>query len=44
MDKKEVSLGGEAVRLTASKVITMVVSLVCTMLLSRFRTVGAYGI
>lgn len=43
MRKKEVSLGGEAVRLTASKVITMVVSLACTMLLSRFRTVEEYG-
>lgn len=37
------SLGGDAVRLTASKVITLVITTLTTMLLSRFRTFEEYG-
>ncbi len=37
------SLGGEAVRLTLSKVITLCITMVTTMLLSRFRTTEEYG-
>lgn len=37
------SLGGEAVRLTLSKVITLCITMITTMLLSRFRTTEEYG-
>ena len=37
------TLGGEAVRLTASKAITAIISLATSMLLSRFRTTEEYG-
>ena len=40
---KKPSLGGDAVRLTLSKVISLCITMVCTMLLSRFRTVEEYG-
>lgn len=41
--KKNSGLGGDVVRLTASKMIVMFISLVSGMLLSRFRTVEEYG-
>lgn len=41
--KKKASLGGDALRLTLSKVITLCISMACTMLLSRFRTTEEYG-
>ena len=37
------TLGGDAVRLTASKIITLIITMVTTMLLSRFRTIHEYG-
>lgn len=37
------TLGGDAVRLTISKVITLCITMVTTMLLSRFRTLEEYG-
>ena len=43
MGNKTTSLGGEAVRLTTSKVLTMLISLATGMLLSRFRTFEEYG-
>ena len=43
MKQLKSSLGGDAVRLTISKIITLCISMVCTMLLSRFRTVEEYG-
>ncbi len=43
MSNRKTSLGGEAVRLTASKVITLAISMCTTMLLSRFRTLEEYG-
>ena len=41
--KRKTSLGGDALRLTLSKVITLCISMACTMLLSRFRTTEEYG-
>lgn len=41
--KQKNSLGGDALRLTLSKIITLCISMACTMLLSRFRTVEEYG-
>lgn len=38
------SLGGDVVRLTMSKVITLVVTMITSMLLARFRTKEEYGI
>ncbi|PKM69635.1 MAG: hypothetical protein CVU94_02900 [Firmicutes bacterium HGW-Firmicutes-19] len=43
MKKTSVTLGNDALRLTASKVITMIISMISAMLLSRFRTLGEYG-
>lgn len=40
---KQVSLGGEAIRLTGSKLITLIITMLTTMLLSRFRTFEEYG-
>ena len=40
---KSESLGRSTVTLTASKIITLIVSMCATMLLSRFRTVEEYG-
>ena len=40
---KKPSLGGEAVRLTLSKVITLCVTTATTMMLARFRTTEEYG-
>lgn len=37
------TLGGDAVRLTTSKIITLCITMVTTMLLSRFRTLDEYG-
>lgn len=37
------SLGGDAVKLTFSKIVTLCISMVSTMLLSRFRTLEEYG-
>lgn len=41
--KERNTLGGEAVRLTISKVVTAAISMVMAMLLSRFRTTEEYG-
>lgn len=41
--RQNASLGGEAVRLTASKIITLCISTATTMLLSRFRSLEEYG-
>ena len=41
--KENPTLGSEAVRLTLSKVITLCITLVTTMLLSRYRTTEEYG-
>jgi O-antigen/teichoic acid export membrane protein len=41
--KKKQTLGGDVVKLTLSKVITAAISMGCTMLLSRFRTLDEYG-
>ena len=41
--RKDSSLGGEAVRLTISKVITLCITMGTSMLLSRFRTFEEYG-
>ena len=38
-----ITLGGEAVRLTFSKIITLIITMATTMLLSRFRTLEEYG-
>ena len=45
MESKEKSnrIGSDAVKLTGSKVITMLIALVSSMLLSRFRTLTEYG-
>lgn len=43
MSNQKASLGAEAVRLTASKVITLIISMLTTMLLSRFRSLEEYG-
>lgn len=40
---KNTSLGSDAVKLTTSKIIVLVISLVSGMLLSRFRTLEEYG-
>lgn len=37
------SLATDAIKLTTSKIITMAISMVCAMLLSRFRTLEEYG-
>ncbi|OMD89414.1 oligosaccharide flippase family protein [Paenibacillus odorifer] len=42
-NSKNTSLGGDALKLTASKVIAMCISMVIAMLLSRFRTLEEYG-
>lgn len=41
--KNKASLGGDAVKLTVSKMIVLLISMVTAMLLSRFRTVEEYG-
>lgn len=41
--KRNDTLGHEAVRLTTSKVITMVITLITSMLLARFRSLEEYG-
>lgn len=45
MERKRVntSLGGDALRLTISKVLTLCITMVTTMLLARFRTLEEYG-
>ena len=43
MDSNKVTLGGETVRMTISKVITLCVTMLTSMLLSRFRTYEEYG-
>lgn len=45
MDSKreKTSLGGDALRLTISKVLTLCITMVTTMLLARFRTLDEYG-
>lgn len=40
---KKFRIGNDAVKLTASKIITLLISLVSNMLLSRFRTLTEYG-
>lgn len=40
---KKTSIGGAAVKLTVSKMIVLLISMVTAMLLSRFRTVEEYG-
>lgn len=42
-NESQPSLGGEAVRLTASKIIALVITMLTTMLLTRFRTFEEYG-
>lgn len=42
-EKKRPGLGGEAVKLTISKVITLVISMITGMLLVRYRTLNEYG-
>lgn len=42
-NRKQTSLGGDAVRLTTSKFISLAITMVTTMLLSRFRTYAEYG-
>ena len=42
-NEKSTSLGGDVVRLTTSKVITLCITMVTTMMLSRFRTLNEYG-
>lgn len=41
--RAQASLGGEAVRLTVSKIITLCITMATTMMLSRFRTLEEYG-
>lgn len=41
--KNQSTLGGDAVKLTASKIVTSLISIVSAMLLSRFRTLDEYG-
>lgn len=41
--RKKTTLGGDAVRLTTSKVLTMCITMVTSMLLARFRTLEEYG-
>lgn len=43
LGRKKTSIGGDAVRLTVSKAITLGIGLVTSMLLSRFRTLEEYG-
>ena len=43
LGRKKTSIGGDAVRLTVSKVVTLGIGLVTSMLLSRFRTLEEYG-
>lgn len=43
MIKSSSSLGGDAIKLTVSKVITLGISMITAMLLSRFRTLEEYG-
>ncbi len=40
---KETTLGGDAIRLTLSKIVTLCITLATTMLLSRFRSFQEYG-
>lgn len=42
-NRKQITLGGEAIRLTTSKIITMAITMATVMLLSRFRTFEEYG-
>ena len=41
--RKATTLGGDAVRLTTSKIMTLAISMLSTMLLARFRTLTEYG-
>ena len=43
MENTSNSLGKDAIGLTASKVITLAISMISAMLLSRFRTLEEYG-
>lgn len=43
MNRGNTTLGGDAVRLTISKVVTMCITMAISMLLSRFRTTEEYG-
>ena len=43
MKGKKTTLGGNIIRLTSSKVITLVISTISAMLLARFRTLEEYG-
>ena len=43
MKQSTPSLGGDVIRLTLSKIISLCISMACTMALSRFRTVEEYG-
>lgn len=43
MEEKGVKVGNEAVKLTASKLITTLIGLISAMLLSRFRTLAEFG-
>ncbi|MTI70086.1 MAG: polysaccharide biosynthesis protein [Firmicutes bacterium] len=40
---KKNELGNDAIRLTSSKIVTMIISMIMAMLLSRFRTLEEYG-
>lgn len=42
-DNRQATIGGDAVRLTSSKIITLCITMVTAMLLSRFRTLEEYG-
>lgn len=42
-NNQSTTLGGDAIRLTGSKIITLVITMLTTMLLSRFRTKTEYG-
>lgn len=41
--EKKSSVGGEVILLTLSKVVTLLITTITTMLIARFRTVGEYG-
>lgn len=43
-DKKKTTLGGDVVRLTSSKVITLCITMLTGMMLARFRTIEEYGV
>lgn len=42
-NSQKTTLGGDAIRLTISKIVTLCVSMITVMLLSRFRTLDEYG-